>query len=412
VSIQSILAELANLNPPQSAFNSNSVKQALHLLGNPQQHYSVIHIAGTNGKGSSAAFLESGLLAAGYRVGKYTSPYIQALNECIVLNQQTISDDELVAIYLELKHQLLTPQIHLSSFEMLTVIMFIYFARQSIDYLVLETGLGGLNDATNVVDSQYSLITNISLEHTQWLGNSLAGIAEHKAGIIHGGSCVIADETPELLAAVAKRTSKWSNVLSKYSYRSCVNYHSFTTQVWFNLRGESLDKYVELGLFGHFQVRNFLLAYEVLHELGIHDDVIFAAIRNTSWPGRLQRISRAPLIIADASHNAVGCANLRDSLHDLVRPEECVIIASILKDKDAAVMLDYYAQLADTLVCCNLPQQPRATPALSLAKGARGKFKNIHVYNSPLNALQVAKRLHKKVIIISGSTYLLKYFIE
>jgi folylpolyglutamate synthase/dihydropteroate synthase len=125
----------------------------------------------------------------------------------------------------------------------------------------------------------------------------------------------------------------------------------------------------------------------------------------------LQLLSTAPAIIADASHNVAGCANLLQSLQGFVRPEECVVIASILKDKDQAGMLDYYASLSDCLITCNLPQQSRATSALALAKASRGKFKQIHVYNSPLFALQAAKQLQKKLIIISGSTYLLKYFV-
>lgn len=409
--ISAILTELANLNPPKREFNSNSVRQALQLLGKPQDSYPVIHIAGTNGKGSTAAFIESGLLAAGYRVGKYTSPYIQEINECIRLNQHNISDQELAEIYSELKPQLLAHQILLSSFEMLTVIMLVYFARSEIDYLVLETGLGGLNDATNVVNSQFSLITNISLEHTQWLGNTLSEIAAHKAGIINGERCVIADDTPELVAAVAKRTNNWTNVLDKYHYRSQLNYRDFTTRVWFKRTDDAVVNSVELGLFGHFQARNFLLAYEVLQEIGVVPEVIFNSARITSWPGRLQRLSNFPLIIADAAHNAGGCANLVQSVQGMVNRSDCVVLASILADKDVTTMLDYYATLGDSLVTCNLPQQPRALPAMALAKLAQGKFKNIYIHNSPLTALQFAKRLRKKTIIVSGSTYLLKYFV-
>lgn len=408
---QQILDELANLNPPQTEFNANAIKKALQLCNQPQFKYKVIHVAGTNGKGSTAAFLEAGLLAAGYRVGKYTSPYIHCLNECILVNQQQINDDDLAELYLELKALLRPSMILLSSFEMLTLIMFVYFARCGIDYLVLETGLGGLDDATNVVDSQYSVITNIALEHTQWLGNSLADIARHKAGIIHDGKTVIADMIPELISAVRTCTDNYVNVLEKYCYQSELDSNRFITRVWFGSK-EYHDKYVELGLFGHFQAHNFLAAYEVLHDIGIDDAIIFAAVKNVKWSGRLQLLHRYPQIIADASHNAAGCQVLVQSLERFINPADCVIIASVLRDKDRNAMLELYAQLATTLVGCNLFDQPRATPALELAKLAHGKFAHIHVYNAPLTALAAAKRMKKKFIIISGSTYLLKYFVK
>lgn len=408
---QQILDELANLNPPQTQFNANAIKKALQLCNQSQFEYKVIHIAGTNGKGSTATFLEAGLLAAGYRVGKYTSPYIHCLNECILVNQQQINDDDLAELYLELKELLRPSMILLSSFEMLTLIMFVYFARCGIDYLVLETGLGGLDDATNVVDSQYSVITNIALEHTQWLGNSLADIARHKAGIIHNGKTIIADMTPELISAVRARTDNYVNILEKYRYQSELDSNRFITRVWFGSK-EYHDKYVELGLFGHFQAHNFLAAYEVLHDIGIDDAIIFAAVKNVKWSGRLQLLHRYPQIIADASHNAAGCQVLVQSLERFINPADCVIIASVLRDKDRNAMLELYAQLATTLVGCNLFDQPRATPALELAKLAHGKFAHIHVYNAPLTALAAAKRMKKKFIIISGSTYLLKYFVK
>ena len=448
---QQILDELANLNPPQTEFNANAIKKALQLCDEPQHKYKVIHIAGTNGKGSTAAFLEAGLLAAGYRVGKYTSPYIHCLNECILLNQQQISDNDLANLYLELKELLKPSSIVLSSFEMLTLIMFVYFARCGIDYLVLETGLGGLDDATNVVDSQYSVITNIALEHTQWLGNSLADIARHKAGIIHHGKAVIADTTPELIAAVSARTNNYVNVLEKYNYHSDLDSSRFITRLWFASKGNDIlnpihhprsliyssptmcrlrhksptsistrvcsnqfeySKYVELGLFGYFQARNFLAAYEVLQDIGISDTMIFAAAKTVKWSGRLQLLGRYPQIIADASHNADGCKVLVQSLEEFINLADCVVIASVLRDKDRGKMLELYAKLATTLVVCNLFDQPRATPARELAKLAYGKFEQIHVYNAPLTALAAAKRMKKKFIIISGSTYLLKYFVK
>lgn len=405
-----VLQELANLNPPQVEFNTNSMLQILELLNHPEKSYPVIHIAGSNGKGSTAAFLESGLLAANYTVGKFTSPYIHRLNECIVLNRQEINDTELCQIYLEIKKLTITQKIYVSSFEMLTLIMFIYFAKNKIDYLILEAGLGGLNDSTNVVESDYSIITNISLEHTQWLGSSLAEIAVHKAGIIKSGLTVIASDIPELINAISIRTTNYINVMDKYKYSTQLDQINHKTILQFSKDGVSNK--LTLGLFGHFQARNFLAAYTVLHDLKISDDLIFQSATTTSWAGRLECVSCKPWIIADASHNDDGVLQLYFSIPELVNLEQCVIITSILEDKNHTAMLKTYAKIASSLIICNLPQQLRSISAIKLAKLANHQFKNIYVYNSPTMALQFARSLKKKLILISGSTYLLKYFIK
>lgn len=402
-----IINELANLNPPITDFTNKTVIEALKILNNPQHKYQVIHIAGTNGKGSTAAFIEAGLLQASYRTGKFTSPYIHELNECIRFNGSDISDQELAECYLQVKHKLTSAQILLSSFEMLTVVMFFYFADIGIDYLVLETGLGGLDDSTNVVNSQYSIITNISLEHTQWLGNSLESIAKHKAGIIRSGKTIIADSTPELISAVCKNTNQFTNVLNKYKYQIKLNIDKFTTTIKFKpVNSDGRYKIVELSLFGYFQAYNFLLAYECLSDIGIDFMDIAKAAHNTIWHGRLQRISKYPLIIADASHNVAGCEKLYQSINQYFNKDKTVIICSILKDKNISNMLDYYSKIGSTIIFCPVKNSRSSNP-FELAKKAAGKFKNIYVANSSICALEIAKRLRYQLTIISGSTYLL-----
>lgn len=405
-----IINELANLNPPQNEFNNKLIKKALAIIGNPQDSYRVIHIAGSNGKGSTAAFLEAGLIAANYKVGKYTSPYIHTINECICLNQQMISTDHLSKLYLANKIILEQNNIFLSSFEMLTLIMFAYFKEQQIDFLILETGLGGLNDATNVVKSEFSIVTNISLEHTQWLGNSLRDIAKHKAGIINGGITIIADNSPELAQEVSKKSPDYINIRDKYSISSKLNHYNFTTILKFNNKNSNQTHYIELGLFGHFQAFNFLCAYEIFLALKIDYNLIQAAMLRTRWHGRIERLSRYPYVIADASHNPDGCVNLRKSLSGFFPAKNSIIICSILADKNQVAMLNEYSQISENIIFCGIPNQPRAVNPYHLAAKARGKFKNIYVIMSPESALRAAKIL-KPVILISGSTYLLKNFL-
>ncbi|RTL03061.1 MAG: bifunctional folylpolyglutamate synthase/dihydrofolate synthase [Proteobacteria bacterium] len=409
--LATIIEELSNLNPPNQSFDNQLILQALNLISNPQHDYPVIHLAGTNGKGSTASFIESGLIAAGYNVGKYSSPYIHCINECISLNQQMISDVELTQLYLEYKEILIAHNIFLSSFEMLTLIMFAYFSRHKVDYLVLETGLGGKDDATNVVKSMFSVITNVSLEHTQFLGHDLLGIAKHKAGIINHGLTVVGDNSPELIDAVTERTKNYVSIKERYSVIDVnLDRQTFTTRVKFYDHATNEELNVVLGLFGDFQVDNFLCAYTVLQQLGISRELITLSARNVRWYGRLQKLQDKPLMIVDASHNLDGVTKLAQNLVPWFPADNSVIICSILRDKDCQTMLNQYARISQQIIFCPLSNQPRASAVNDLAQIAQGKFKKISLATSPAEALEIAKAMDVP-ILISGSCYLLKYFM-
>lgn len=406
-----IIEELSNLNPPTTEFNNKLMLKALPLLGNPQSSYKVIHIAGTNGKGSTAAFLEEGLFQAGYKTGKFSSPHINKINECITFNKIQIDDDSLIRHYLKLKLVLSNNNIYPSSFEMLTLIMFSFFAEKRIDYLILETGMGGRDDCTNVVNSIYSIITNISLEHTQWLGNSLTEIATHKCGIIKNGLTILGENTKELVSTANKMTSSLLLIDDLYHYTSKLDFKNFTTFLSFTDKENNSHQF-ELGLFGHFQARNFLCAYTVLKDLGVSSDIIRNAAKETVWLGRLQKISSSPLIIADASHNESGTKVLSESLKRYKNKKDSIIICSILKDKDINKMLDNYSKISQNIIFCSINNQARASNPLILAKKARHKFRNIYVIPSPDLALYQAKKMKKQLILISGSIYLLKNYFN
>ncbi len=411
--LTAIIEELANLNPPKTEFNNKLILKGLEILGNPQHSYQVIHIAGTNGKGSTAAFIEEGLWQAKYTVGKFTSPYIHRINECISLNKAPIKDDDLARIYQNTKKVLELNGIFLSSFEMLTCVMFLYFKEKEIDYLVLETGMGGRDDSTNVVKSSVAVITNIGLEHTQWLGNSLTSIAEHKTGIIKPGTLtILGDNCQELVDAAKRRTNKLISIRDKYLINSSLNNQNFTTELEFCEQYSNITKKCSLNLYGHFQAYNFLCAYEVLRHLGIAEPLIWKTAAATVWPGRLQVLNYNPLIIADASHNTDGVATLYNSVKGIASSKASIIICSILKDKNINEMLDWYCKISDNIIFCSIADQPRASCPIKLARLAKGKFKNVYLIQSPLIALRTAKLLRKDLIIISGSTYLLKYFLS
>lgn len=407
-----IITELSNLNPPNQKFDNSAVLLALNLIGNPQNKYKTIHLAGTNGKGSTAAFIERGLFLAGYKVGKFSSPYIHVINECISINGELIRDDDLANLYVSYKDKLLQQQIHLSSFEMLTVLMFIYCAENNIDYLVLEAGMGGMDDATNVVDSIISIITNISLEHTQFLGDNLEKIAQHKAGIIKNGYTIVGDNIAQIINAVDARSTNYVSIKDKYIVEKIsLNHHDFTTDIEFINHTNNERHYFTLNLFGHFQACNFLCAYEALSFLKISHRHIADAAKSVKWSGRLQKISDSPLIIADASHNADGVVSLAKSLIEWFPYHNSVIICSILNDKNIDEMLKSYSKISDTIIFCTLPEQPRASLSSALAAYSAKYFNAIYATETPEQAVEIAQSLHKQATLITGSCYLLKYFI-
>ena len=186
-----------------------TMEKSLKILGNPERNYKIIHIAGTNGKGSAAAFLEAGLIEAGYKTGKYTSPEIYRFNERITINREEISDGDVELYYEKVNMALELSDIKLTYFEITTAMMFLYMKDKNIDYLVLETGLGGRTDATNTVTPVISLITNVSFDHMEFLGNTLREIAHEKAGIIKKDIPVFfADDNPELLEEIKAKTER------------------------------------------------------------------------------------------------------------------------------------------------------------------------------------------------------------
>jgi dihydrofolate synthase / folylpolyglutamate synthase len=402
------------LNNPGNANiipGTKRITQVLQELGNPQHKYKVIHITGTNGKGSTAAFIETALCHAGYKVGKFSSPHIKVINECICLNRQIISDTDMESNFFQIQSICEKHNISLSPFELLTAIMFNYFATVSIDYLVLEVGMGGLDDATNVVDSIISIITNISLEHTKFLGSSLTEIAAHKTGIIKDGLTIIADNTPELIEAVSNKTQNYVNVLQSYNFTVDLDYDKFQTILRLSNISPGLVETYTLNLFGIFQAYNFLCAYHALWYLEINPASIKYAAENTMNPGRFEIRDHNPLLILDATHNLAGAECLAVILKNRFELEDVVIITSILADKDIEQMLRQFGTIAKNIICTTIANNPRAKTAEDLAHMAQKYFPQVLAIDDPSHALYVARSMNKKLILITGSLYLLSYFI-
>lgn len=424
---QQVIDELINPANTNIIPGLDRIRSMLSLLDNPQDSYKVIHITGSNGKGSVAAFIECGLINAGYRVGKYTSPHIEHINETILLNGEPIADADLERIFFMIK-QIKGDKIELSPFELLTVIMFVYFKEQALDFVVLEVGMGGAGDATNVIKYPLcAIITNIALEHTNWLGNSLAAIAHEKSGIIKNCPVIIAHSVPELRLAILERfresnnkTNKIINVLEKYEIIAKLDLINFRTKLTFRSRleqgGDSEYLEYQLSLLGDFQVYNFLCAFEVFKLLQLTPQDIKFAAENTKWNGRLQHVASCPDILVDATHNEAGAHALYYSLVSHYQPEDVVIVVSILADKNIEGMLQYFTKLANNLVFTSITNTNRGLSAQALydiaVKPEINYNTSFHVVEDPKQALKFALRLNKKLILITGSLYLIRYFAD
>ena len=384
-----------------------TMEKSLKILGNPERNYKIIHIAGTNGKGSAAAFLEAGLIEAGYKTGKYTSPEIYRFNERITVNREEISDADVELYYERVNIALEASDIGLTYFEITTAMMFLYMKDKNIDYLVLETGLGGRTDATNTVTPVISLITNISFDHMEFLGNSLKEIAHEKAGIIKNGVPVFfSDRKPELTEEIKAKTENYVNVLEKYNFsdnNTELDKKELKTLVRIN--GQEF----RLSLFGKFQGKNFLLAYEALKYLGVNDEIIKKSCMKTVWNGRFQIAAKNPFIILDGAHNKDSAAVLSENLREVFPEKDLVFIISILKDKDSGPILKELGKASDYAVFTGINNK-RGQSYEEMYNTGKNYFEHSYAEETLEAALKRAKGLNKKAIVICGSFFLLKEY--
>jgi dihydrofolate synthase/folylpolyglutamate synthase len=403
MNIDKTLRELYSLTNMGIKLGLENISKILDLMGNPQDNYKIIHIAGTNGKGSTASILEAALLEAGYRVGKYTSPHIEYFNERIVVNREEISNEKISYYYKKIRKIIDENNLHPTFFEITTAMMFEYFKESKCEYVVLETGLGGRFDATNVCKPEVSIITNISLDHTSFLGDTLTEIAFEKCGIIKDKIAIIADSKKELLDVVRGKTSNYIDVLEKYKEIKFELTDDFHTKIYLN------NRIFDLSLYGEYQVNNFLGAYEALKQIRISDEIIERAASKVYWPGRFEIFSKEnPLIILDGAHNVDAASRLKENILSKYQREDVISIVSILEDKDRVGILEEISKFSEDIIFTSLEDFHRGTKGESLLNLV-DRFQTQRVENNLNRAFDLAKETGK-IIIICGSFYLLSKF--
>ena len=348
----------------------------LEKMGNPEKKLKFVHIAGTNGKGSTAAMTASILRKAGYRTGLYTSPYIYRFHERMQVDGMEITDEELSAVTEYVKPLAQSLKETPTEFELVCCIAFEYFVRKGCDIVVLEVGMGGAFDATNVIKTpEVAVITNIGLDHTEVLGDTLEKIAQTKSGIFKdNGHAVVYRGTPSVEAVFERVCAERNTALVKADFASLkLKKHSLDGQV-FDC-GDRKD--LVLPLLGDHQLHNasvVLSVVDTLKQIGwnISEQNIRDGLRDVQWPGRFDIVSRSPLFIIDGGHNPQCIEALVKNIEDYLKDRKVIAITGVLADKDYADMYVPVMPYVHKFVCIT-PPNPRKLEAMELAKYLREK---------------------------------------
>ena len=374
-------------------------------LGNPQEKLKFVHVAGTNGKGSVCAFLSSILTCTGFKTGRFTSPYITHFNDRICIDGTPISDNELAKLVEKVKPIAESMEDKPTEFELITAIGFLYFLEQKCDIVVLEVGLGGKKDSTNVImQPLLSIITSIDLDHTQLLGNTLAAVACEKAGIIKENCPVLAGKMEnEALERIKREAIKKScsfdyvdaheaKVLSQTFEGTVFDYNEF--------------KNVNIKMLGNYQVNNACLAIRATELLNIDKSAIISGLSKAKWPARFELLSKNPIVIYDGGHNRQGIEACKQS-YKRYFDKKAIVISGVMQDKEIDVIADNISEIADNVIAL-APDNPRALAPCEYALLFKARGVACKIAQSEEEAAQKAIAIAREKdlpVLCTGSLY-------
>ncbi|MEG0779594.1 MAG: folylpolyglutamate synthase/dihydrofolate synthase family protein [Oscillospiraceae bacterium] len=344
-------------------------RELLRRLGDPQEKLRFVHVAGTNGKGSVCAMLAAIFTDAGYRTGLYTSPHLFRLNERLQIDGVEISDADLIALVQELQPAVAAMSEPPTEFELITAMALLYFSKQQCQLVVLEVGLGGRLDATNAISTpEVAVITHISLEHTEILGDTVEKIAGEKAGIIkEGGSVVLFAQTQEAEAVIRQKCQSCHAVLRRTA-------PELETLLDCSLEGQTLDyrarKQLRLRLLGTYQFKNVAPVLDAVDAMiargwSVPESAIRSGLARVSWPGRFELLQKQPPVLVDGAHNPGGAAELAQCLDQLLPGKKLTFVVGVMADKDYSSMLKTLLPYARRFITVT-PDSERALPSASL----------------------------------------------
>lgn len=398
-------------------FDLDRMRRFLEFLGNPERAYPIIHVAGTKGKGSVCALCASALEAGGYRVGLYTSPHLQDYTERIQINGAPIPHEELIKLVDEIR-PFLDQGTEITTFEITTALALLYFARQKVTAAVLEVGLGGRLDATNAVQPNVTVITSISYDHTQVLGDTLAEIAAEKGGIIKRGVPVIIAPQQEEARAVFEKIAAHQNarliqIGRDFQFKGIENsLEGQTLQVWDTTQPSSQPVQLQIPLLGDHQLENTATAYAALrvaneHGLPLSVESIQKGFKDVDWPGRFEVLRRDPPVVVDAAHNRDSARRLMLTLKTYFKDWPVVLVFGASEDKDISGMLAELMQNVDQMIFTR-SYHPRAIEPESLVALVQGYGKSAVVVPAVEDALERALEVagEDKLVLITGSIFI------
>ena len=410
-----------NLNKYGIKLGLKNITYLLSLFDNPHLQTKTIHVAGTNGKGSTAAIISSILQAANYKVGLYTSPHLVHFQERMMINGEFIAKEEVCTLLERMKPAIYKVANtegyqHPTFFEVITTMAFLYFSEQNVDFSIIEVGLGGRLDATNVCKPIVSVITHLDFDHMDRLGNTLSDIAREKGAIIKQNTAVVsAKQFPEAEEVIKNIASEKEAPLYTYEedfqttlLRSELNGNLFHYAGIYN---QLNNIYVPLA--GEYQVENTSLAIAVAELINqkdfmISEDNIINGVKHSQWPGRFEIVREEPMIILDGAHNPNGASQFISNLKRLIPDKKIIAILGVFQDKDYPAIVKIIVPQVNQLIL-TMANNPRATPTEILAKEASqyiSKEKIIETNTVP-EAIRKALRIteEKEVICITGSLY-------
>jgi dihydrofolate synthase/folylpolyglutamate synthase len=404
----------------EDEFDLRRMAELLARLNDPHLKPRTVHIAGSKGKGSTAAMVASALRQAGHSVGLFTSPHLHTIRERVSVNGVMIAEDELIDLVARLVPEVdvVNADAHygkLTTFEVLAALAFTYFADKKVDYQVIEVGLGGRLDATNVAVPEVSVITSISMDHVGILGDTLAKIAMEKAGIIKQGIPVITSpQKPEAMDVIENVCNNHNAELIKVGQSVTWQRKAFDLDGQsFNVAGRNNTYDITIPLLGEHQVENATVAVAVLEQLGVDARSIAAGLKNVQWPGRMEIIQREPLIVADGAHNVDSAARLVQSLQQYFEYERLILIIGMSSDKDIAGIIDTLVPACGEVIVTR-SRHPRSVDTSTLAEQFARHGLTAKQCASTAAAVKQAIKIAKKgdLICATGSLFIVAEAIE
>lgn len=390
------------------------IKALLKALGNPEESLKIIHIAGTNGKGSTTNFLYNILLNAGYKVGLFTTPALVSYHDKFRYNGQMVTDEEYSVLLTKIKKIAEENKINPSAFEVLTALALLLFKKNNLDFVILEVGMGGLEDATNAIkESIISVITPIAMDHADYLGDTLEKVARAKAGIIkEHGLVITSNNEPVVLKVIRASVNKNEGYLEVVDISS---YELLDHNV-FGIKFYYKDEIYELSMAGIYQIENAILALETIKLLRdikgieISEESIVTGLKETNWPGRFEMISDNPLIIIDGAHNLAGAKALKKSLLSIFKNKKLLAVFSMLKDKPINGVCEEMMPLFKKVIITDV-KNSRAMPIeelKTLVKKYHSSVSYVSIEDLKEDIIELGKGYDG--VIIFGSLYMIGEF--